>query len=269
MGAQALKLIKILTKVGFILPLLVPSDLIAQELSAPLDGPHSPYTDWTIKAATHWPPPWLSFAKIEGTPVQLELIETQGNEFYIGVQQLMWVNASLESVEAVLDNFKGYQEIFPDLDDVHVVSRAGNTFVTFWEQHIPVFFVPNVKFEMNYVVEKSNPDRTIYRYQLKKGEHIKKNDGLIVIERDKAPDGKALTRYSEFDFYDADWGPLKTFAPGRIWKDSVEGIYVSDLAVKLKAENPTWPNKKVKEESAKLMEKNPIDAVLKVRKKAP
>ncbi|MGK5089164.1 hypothetical protein WDW86_16560 [Bdellovibrionota bacterium FG-2] len=197
----------------------------------------------------------------------MERIETPNNEFYIGLQQRMWVNAPLERVEAILDDVKGYQEIFPDLDDVHVVSRTNNMFVTFWEQHVPVFFIPNVKFEMNYIVNKPSTDRKIYRYQLRKGQHLKKNNGAIIIERDKSSDSKDKTRYTEFDFYDADWGPLKTLAPGRIWKESIGGIFVSDLAVKLKAENPSWPNQKVKEESKKLMEKFPVDVVLSTKKR--
>ena len=43
-------------------------------------------------------------------------------------------------------------------------------------------------------------------------------------------------------------------APARIWDDSVKGIYLSDVAIKLKAEHPGWDYEAVRKESEKVLE---------------
>jgi hypothetical protein len=227
-----------------------------------IGGVESQYTDRLTKQLASWPPKDINYAVQDENPVHMACIETPGERYYIGLEQSMFVNTPLEKVTAVLDDIAHYQELFPDFDDVHEVSREGNRIVTFWEQHIPVFFVPNVKYEVIYLVDSSHPDRKVYRYQLKKKDHIKNNDGMIVVERA----GASRTRYTEYDFFDADWGPLTTFAPGRIWKDSVEGIYRSDVAIKLKAENPSWSYDKIRDEGKKALERFPVDELLKKRK---
>jgi hypothetical protein len=145
--------------------------------------------------------------------------------------------------------------LFPDFDDVHVVSRDGNKVLTFWEQHIPVFFIPNVKYEVIYLIDGKAGSRRVYRYQLAKESHLRKNDGMIVIE----PDGPSGTRYTEYDFFDADWGPLTTFAPGGIWKNAVEGVVLSDLAIRLKSEHGDWSYKQIARESRRILDRHPVE----------
>jgi hypothetical protein len=227
-----------------------------------LGGVESRYTARLAKILTAWPPADIDYNRKEDNPVHLSCIETPGERFYIGLEQFMFINAPIGQVAGILDDIEHYQELFPDFDDVHVVSREGNRILTFWEQHIPLFFVPNVKYEIIYLVDSSHPDRRVYRYQLHKKDHIHFNDGFIVLERESP----THTRYTEYDFFDADWGPLPTIAPGRIWKDSVEGIYLSDLAIKLKAQNPTWAYERIREESKKILERFPVEEALKKRK---
>lgn len=183
----------------------------------------------------------------------------------------MWVNAPLEIVQSILDDVDHYKEIFPNFDDIHVVSRDRNRLETYWEQHIPLFFVPNTKYQMSYVVDHSVPDRVVYRYQLAKADAIKVDDGLIVIDKDPTPGSSVRTRYTEYDLFDADWGVLETIAPGKIWKESVEGFYLSDIAIKLKAEHfngaDAWSNKRVMKESKSILDRYPVDMALKSRKK--
>lgn len=233
------------------------------KVDGPLGGVESAYAPILNRKIRSWPPAEVTEATKalftpETTPVRIECIETPGNRFYIGLIQHMQVKAPVAKVAAVLDDFSHYKELFPDFDDIHVVSREGNKTLTFWEQHIPVFFIPNVKYEVIYVVDGSNPDREFYRYELSKENHIKRNDGLIVIEAD----GPSATRYTEYDFFDADWGPLTTFAPGRIWKDSVEGMFLSDLAIGLKAEHPEWSYKQIAKESRKQLERFPVEPAI-------
>ncbi|MGK5085359.1 SRPBCC family protein [Bdellovibrionota bacterium FG-1] len=228
-----------------------------------LEGPESSYTAALLKLLQSWPPKDIQYGGVNPNPVRMAAIETLGNKYYIGLEQVMFVDAPMEKVGGVLDDMDHYKDLFPDYDDVHVSARDGNRLVVFWEQHIPVFFIKNVKYEVWYLIDDSRPDRKVYRYKLKDGRgHIRSNDGVIVLEKD----GAARTRYTEYDFFDADWGPLKAFAPSRIWKDSVEGLYLSDMAIKLKAENPTWSYDKIREESKKWLDRFPIDDALKARK---
>src|SRR5205814_554174 len=122
--------------------------------------------------------------------------------------------------------------------------------------------LPNVKYEVVYLLDKPQADRKIYRYKLQKeNSAIKTSDGVIVIE---ALD-KNKVRFIEYDFVDAYWGIVKTMAPSRIWKDSVESFFLSDIAIKLKAENPTWTNEKTVDEAKEALKTFPIDKVLKER----
>lgn len=227
-----------------------------------LEGPQSFYTRYLIQFIRNWPPrgfprEW-DMHGLDTNPVQLECYQTAGNPFYLGLRQFMKVNAPLAEVEKVLDNMDQYQHLFPGFKDIHVVSRDGNKILTAWEQPIPLFFVPNVRYELWYIVDKSLASRKIYRYQLKESNSLKKDDGLIVIQSE-SPN---LTYYVEYDFYDADWGVLKTIAPSRIWKDNVEGIYLSDLAIKLRAEHSAWSFEKIAEESAKVLKSFPVEKAI-------
>jgi len=233
-------------------------------IETPLDGPKSIYTDYLLNLLSSWP---HTAAKSEVSakdpnPVQLQCLETPGNPFYIGLRQIMIVDAPLSRVAAVLDDIDHYKEIFPGYDDIHVVSRDRNRILTTWEQHIPIFFVPNIRYQLSYIVDSSS-NRRIYRYQLKDGDHLKSNDGMIVIEAipSKLP-AHPQTLYKEYDFIDADWGVLKSIAPEKIWKATVEGIYLSDLGIKLKAENNNWPSEEIISKSQKLLNQYPVDSAI-------
>lgn len=194
----------------------------------------SPYTPFIIKMIKTWPAENPADLASDKNLVQLQCFETQGNDLYIGAEQIMTIHAPLSRVEAVLDDFKGYPALFDGLLKVEVKEQDGNRFLTYWEQSIPIPLVPNVKNHMFYVIDKPDPRKKIYRYQLKQSNHLKFNDGFILLE-EKGPN---LTHYVEFDFWDADWGIAKTFGKDRIWRDNIEGLYQSDLAIKLKAESP-------------------------------
>jgi hypothetical protein len=192
--------------------------------------------------------------------VQLTCLETPGQRFYIGVAQSVLIKAPLEEVTKVVDDIDHYSELFPGFADVKIVSHDQNKLLTSWEQRIPVFFIPNVKYKMVYQVSQPDADRRIYAYQLEQSGTLKESDGFIVLER--LPN--QATQYIELDFFDANWGVVETFAPGRIWSDSVDGFFLSDLGIKLKAENPSWTHKKAREAADKIKE-----AIEKTGKKSP
>src|SRR5262249_17999024 len=104
-------------------------------------------------------------------------------------------------------------------------------------------------------------DRIVYRYQLKESNRLWHSDGAIVLE---AVGNR--TRYTEWDFFDADYGIAKTLAPTRIWREAIEGMYLSDIAIKLKAEHPDWENKEVRKESDNSLDDHPVEDLLKNKK---
>ena len=46
-----------------------------------------------------------------------------------------------------------------------------------------------------------------------------------------------ITRFTEYDFFDARWGPVPT---GVVWRESLRSAHHSDLAIKLRSEHPVW-----------------------------
>ena len=233
-------------------------------IDAKLEGPDSPYTSFIVNQIRNWSPKDFNTISAGKNPVQLTAIETSGNPDYVGIKQVMSIDAPLERVEAVLDDVNHYKDIFPGYDDIHLISQDGNKSLVFWEQHIPLFFIPNVTYVVTYLTDKSSAVRKIYRYKLKESKKLNMNDGMIVIEQDPTAKIPALrTRYLEYDFFDANWGIVKTIAPGRIWKDSLEGVYLSDVAIKLQSEHPDWKAKQVVAESQKALDANPVDSIIK------
>jgi len=231
-----------------------------------LQGPKSVYTpiisELARGLASGTPPGALNLSLPPGQEMKVQCLETPGQEFYVGIGQLIHINAPFEAVEAVLDDVASYQKLFPGFADVHVVSRQGDRQVTAWEQKIPVFFIPNAKYEMEYVISKPSASRKVWRYQLLRSKTVKVDDGLILIESD----GPSSTRLVEYDFWDAEWGILKNLAPGRIWHDSLEGLVKTGMAIKLKAENPTKSNEWAHDEARDRVKSLPLADWLKNKK---
>jgi len=144
--------------------------------------------------------------------------------------------------------------------EVHKVkgSEQGNRFVVSTEQHIPVFFIPNLVIETTYVVERT-PTRAVYRYKLKEQGRVKATDGFVVLE----PLSPTRTRYVELDFIEADTGPISM---ATVWEQSLSGFYRSDVALKLKAEQPALAYEKIRAEADRLYEKYPQAACYEHRK---
>lgn len=227
-----------------------------------LEGPVSPYTIKLKRALLKpWPPRKLPYEATRGdrkNPVGLRCLTTQENPTYIGVEQWMEIDAPVERVKAILDDFESYKKLFVGFDDVKVLKSDGNTHVLYWEQHIPV--LPNISYEMNYLVSQLSDGKYVYRYQLRQARSIHFSDGVIVLES-ASP---MKTRYSEYDFFDANWG-LMSLSKERIWTESVEGIYLSDLAIKLKAENPSWDYDRIREEARKTLDRFPAKGAIEAR----
>ena len=206
----------------------------------------------------HWPPTGLKSVGNQATePLKVNCIRTSGQELLIGFVQTQIVDATIEKIRSVLDGYSDYPELFDDLKEAKIIEKKGDFFTVFSEQRIPVPLVPNEKNEMVYTThplkEKglSKDGTWVYEYRFKKSNNLKFNDGMIVLE--SLP--SKLTRYVEYDFYDANWGLAKTFSGTKgIWKNSYEGLTQSDLAVKFKSEKPETPSKEIKKKTDQLSE---------------
>jgi len=209
------------------------------------------YSDKIEALASKWPPKRLASMKQDAaSPLSLVCVETPDEPLYIGIEQIAWIAAPLKTVAGIIDDIDSYEKIFTDYKDVRVLKRENSVWTTHWEQKIPLFFVPNIKYEMTYFVSEPVPARKIYRYKLRSGGNLKFSDGIIVIESS----GKNLTKYVGYDFFDAYWGIARVLGTDNIWEESVEGFAQTDLAIKLKAENPSQPDSWVVKESKKMVE---------------
>jgi hypothetical protein len=212
-----------------------------------LEGPDSVYTRWLADILMRWP---ASRPRSEGTEtVQLTCVAATSDDGYVGMVQQMTVAAPLSAVEQVLDDVPRYKDLFPGVVDVHVLpgSLDGHRYVTVWEQRVPVFFLPNVIYELAHLVDKTTPDLHVYRYKLRRGGSMLASDGMVVLEAL----GSHGTRFTEYDFFNAQWGPLPASA---VWRESLRGAFVSDMAIKLRAENPHWNVARVAAEASRHFE---------------
>jgi hypothetical protein len=203
-----------------------------------LEGPDSIYTGWLADVLVRWPasrPDWDGSESL-----QIACLSSVSDDRYVGMLQQMTVEAPLVAVEGVIDDVARYKDLFPGVVDVHVLpgSRNGQRYVTVWEQRVPVFFLPNVIYELANLVDKTSPDVRIYRYKLRRGGSMLASDGMVVLEAL----GPESTRFTEYDFFNAQWGPLPASV---VWRESLRGAFVSDTAIKLLAENPHWSVERV------------------------
>jgi hypothetical protein len=208
-----------------------------------LEGPDSIYTSWLADVLKRWPASRSN--SDSAASLQLTCMSTASDDGYVGMLQQMSIDASLSAVENVLDDVPRYKDLFPDVVDVHVLpgSRDGQRYVTVWEQRVPLFFLPNVIYELANLVDKSTVGLRVYRYKLRRGGSMLASDGMVVLEAL----GLERTRFTEYDFFNAQWGPLPTSA---VWRESLHGAFVSDMAIKLRAENPRWSVERVTMEAA-------------------
>ena len=253
-------------------PVPTPVETEKYPLDTAIPGPSGPYSKWLIHSLKNWPTASVHFLTdaahpptASSNPVEIICLAKPGELNAIGAGQRMRIEAPLAAVEAVVDAIDQYQSLFPGYKQVRVESRNGNRWLTFWEQIVPIFFVPNVKYEMDYLLSKPSPTRKIYRYQLHQKNTLKYSDGAIVLEAL----GPSATQYTEFDFFDADWGIAASFGGDRIWSDSIESLYLSDLGIKLKAENPSWSEKKAAETAKTYLKRYEIRDMVKLKTPFP
>lgn len=231
--------------------LLAVATEVSHHIDENLGGQESKYSRYLIDIFKKWRSKQADRKLASPSkPVVVKPIRTEENNYYIGMLRHMLVDAPLERLAAVLSDFEHYKDLFDGIGGVNIVWREGNKFVASWERKIPIFFVPNINYELIYVIDKSDPNRVVYRNQLKEPGSLKFNDSLVVLEKESSK----KSRYTAYDFYEADWGPTKVLGSNKIWKDNLGGGVLAAFAIKLKAEHPEWDYDKVHEESEKLQQ---------------
>ena len=183
------------------------------------------------------------------------------DDYYIIVSQTQIIHAPIADVAKIVRDFDHYK----DWNDGMAVSTGIATTNDRWiftnETEVPVPFVPNVKTSMHYEITES-ATKSQFRYQLKESSSLKVYDGFIVLE---AINPKT-TKFIEFDALNADWGPLKVLGLEGIWKQSIEPMYQSDMALRLMTESPRLTATEAVKKSKKMSDSQSFGDCFKSRK---
>ena len=187
---------------------------------------------------------------VPGAPgLALTCLDTPGEPRFVGARQEMVIQASLAAVTAILDDVAHYADLYPDVVAVSVVagSQSGSRYLTAWERRVPLFFVANTRFSLMNDVDRSVPERVVYRYWLQARGRLTQSDGVVILEAL----GRDQVRFVEYDYFEAGWGPLPV---GVVWTKSLRGLFMSDLSLKLKAEHAAWSYREIHAEATRLWE---------------
>lgn len=220
------------------------------------------YSDRIAPVIKNWPRPELPKDPKDFDPIWMRAVHNPSDEIHIGIIKRMIVNAPMARLAQVIDQLADYYSIFPSLREIRVDRVDGNLVETSWEHRAPIFFLPNAAYRQTYIIDKSNPKRFIYRYQLVQGNFIEHTDGVCIIE----PIDEARSMLSGYDFFMPALGPLKIFGSGKVWKDGTEGSFKGDISIKLRAEHPDWDKDRIKTESEAMLAKFPIDPLPTIEK---
>lgn len=214
------------------------------------------YSPKVCKFLKKWPPPEIprtgEFPKI----VWMQAIRLPDQPTYIGVEKQFVINAPMSRVVELIENFEDYVNLFEDLKTSKILSKDGNKVTTYFERYSPVFFVPNIKYRQVYIIDRSTPNRVVFRYQLIEGNSVSHSDGIVVVEGEGDK-----TRLTGFDFYDANWGLVGALANGKIWKESVVGAFKGDLALKNRAEHPDWKLDQIKKAIEQTLDRVSVEPI--------
>jgi hypothetical protein len=184
-------------------------------------------------------------------------LETERDPNYIGLWHSLEIKASMQSVADVLEHFENYSHVFEDVKEARLVHKNGDNLLVEFENKSPVFFLPNIHYQMDYVI-KEDKSYKLYKFVLAKAykqNNIFFSDGLILLTS-----AGYITQYYELDFFKANWGLVEKFASSKIWEDSVKGILLSDVELKLKSENNTGDKATIDEKIVKECVKHKINA---------
>jgi len=244
--------------------LVVSAKLLAHSIDEKVEGPASFYTGRIIEIIHHWPAD-RAFCHPDQAPLGIQALgmRTPNRPYYVGFKKCLRIHATPAEVQAVIDDVGHYVDLFPGAAAVRVVEKEVNETTLEWERKIPVFFVPNIKYQITYLSSPPDPRRRIYRYQFKGGERLLFNDGMQVVE--SAPDAPNETLLTNYEYYEADYSlglfGLKAVSAPDAWKESLRGTYQSLLAIRLKSEHPDWDYPRIEKERDLALKDISFDAI--------
>jgi len=241
-----------------VVALLCAAASVASAQRSASDGPEgidSVYTEYLTQVLKRWVPLRADMAPSsrEAGSVAMMCVATIGAERYVGMIQRQRIHATLSIVEDVLDEIDHYKDLFPGTIDVRVLTGSrrpvpgtptATRFDTAWVQRPPIFLLPDIRYEMSNQVEKT-PTRAVYRYKFRVGDKLIASDGFVVVEAIDA----ATTQFTEYDFFNGHWGPLPMWL---VWRESLKAAFQSDVAIRLKAEQPTLSYARIAAEAERL-----------------
>lgn len=219
----------------------------------------SMYSLSILKFLDHWPPPTLAlktFGPQTGDMI-LRAIKTPGHPHTIGLVKHSIVKVPFEKVTALMEDYPDYYKMWENVVSASILSKDGNRWITAWTRRRPAFFMPEIHYKMEVVIDKSVPGRAVYRQQFISGDSLYFSDGLVIVEKL----GDQLTRISVLDFFNANFGPFRGLIEGVIWHRSLENAFKDDVAFRLKLEHPDWSVDKITNASEKMLDRHPVDPV--------
>lgn len=215
------------------------------------------YTSRILKFLDHWPPPTLTITDTDRT-IYTRAIRTPDHPRIVGTIKHFNIQAPIERVAQVTEDFENYPKIWEGLKSVKIESRDRNRVVTAWVRGAPAFFMPKLHYRLVYVIDRSQPGRIVYRQQLIDGNALSSSDGVVVLEKR----GDNLTRLSIVTFFDPDAGPFRALVDGVIWNRSIENSFKDDTAFRAHIEHPDWDKDRLSDEADKAWDQNKIDPIL-------
>ncbi len=167
--------------------------------------------------------------------IQLTCLETSENNLYIGLWHSLTINSNLKDTALILEDFEKYPEVFDGIVNSKVIKKSDSNFwLVEFENKSPVFFLPNIRYQMEYKMQTVQNGK-LYKYHLSNlysQNSITYSDGLILLKEEKG-----ITKFYELDFFNANWGIAGNLAGANIWSDSIKELAISDVELKVKAEN--------------------------------
>jgi hypothetical protein len=167
--------------------------------------------------------------------IQLTCLETNEQKLYIGLWHSLKINSPLKDAALVLEDFEKYPEVFEGIINSKVIKTTDSKkWLVEFENKSPVFFLPNIRYQMEYKMLSVKSGK-LYKYHLSNlypQSNITNSDGLIFLKEENG-----VTKFYELDFFNANWGIAGKLAGSNIWSDSINELAVSDLELKLRAEN--------------------------------
>lgn len=192
--------------------------------------------------------------------INLQCLETPTDKYFYGLKQEMVINASVNEIVKVLDDYAHYTELFDDLAKAKIIYSDADLTSVFYEQELP-FFMANEKYVLNNYIEAKFPIEKKYLYKLKQADRMKFSDGFIKIKQISTN----ISYYLELDFMKSDLGILKNLPDSLLWKKFVDGAVMQDLELKYKTENPTWDYLKIKQKSEDALKTIDVKEIIKSR----